>query len=47
MAPPWFAKATSSCFGFLTGTRAPLFSPINFRLVAILRNVRGVGTRAH
>ena len=46
MAPPWFTKATSCCFGFLTGTRAPLFSPINFRLVAILTNVRGVRTRA-
>lgn len=42
MAPPWFNKATSCCFGFLTGTRAPLFSLTNFRLVAILTNLLGV-----
>lgn len=42
MAPPWFNKATSCCFGFLTGTRAPLFSLTNFRLVAILTNLPGV-----
>ena len=42
MAPPWFARATSCCFGFLTGTRAPLFSLTNFRLVAILTNLLGV-----
>lgn len=42
MAPPWFARTTSCCFGFLTGTRAPLFSLTNFRLVAILTNLLGV-----
>ena len=40
MAPPWFTKATSCCFGFLTGTRAPLFSLMNLRLVAILVDKR-------
>lgn len=39
MAPPWFTKANSCCFGFLTGTRAPLFSPTNFRLDAIFDKI--------
>lgn len=38
MTPPWPVRAIWFCFGFFTGTRAPLFSPANFRLDAIFEN---------